>query len=304
MHAGFGIPGLRELGQRKHRHVARLDDFHGSLLNEPLDRSAYPPHFPDNRFSLRSQHSMHLIHNAKQFTLEDVVREKFDMRAVLADRVKGDLLRELLKREATGEIAEAAKLLMAWDNTTSRASRGSVLFDQWWRVYTRGAGRAPGNQFAIQWQTSNPIHTPMGIKDPERAVAAFETAIEDVKARFGAIDVSWGEAHRMRFADGTDIAVGGSSGTMGAFRVVTFADEPDGKRRARSGDSWIFAVEFSTPPKAYTVVAYSQSGIVGTPHYSDQAELYADNRMKLAAFTEAQIAEQLLESYHPGQESR
>lgn len=273
-------------------------------LNEPLDRSAYPPHFPDNRFSLRSQHSMHLIHNAKQFTLEDVVREKFDMRAVLADRVKGDLLRELLKREATGEIAEAAKLLMAWDNSTSRASRGSVLFDQWWRVYTQGAGRAPGNQFAIQWQTSNPIHTPMGIKDPERAVAAFETAIQDVKARFGAIDVTWGEAHRMRFADGTDIAVGGSSGTMGAFRVVTFADEPDGKRRARSGDSWIFAVEFSTPPKAYTVVAYSQSEIVGTPHYSDQAELYADNRMKLAAFTETQIAEQLLESYHPGQESR
>ena len=273
-------------------------------LHAPLDRFSYPGHFVDNRFSLRSQHSMHLIHNEDRFSLEDVVRLKHDMRAVLADRVKEDLLRELKKSEVSGELNEAAELLAAWDNTTTRESRGSVLFDEWWRVYTRGVGGRPEQQFAVQWQTSNPVRTPMGIKDTDAAVAAFETAVNDVKKRFGGYDVAWGEAHRMRFADGTDLPVGGSSGTMGAFRVVTYADEADGKRRARSGDSWVFAVEFSTPPKAYTVVAYSQSEIVGSPHYSDQAALYADNRMKRAAFTEDEIAAQLLEAYHPGKETR
>ena len=73
---------------------------------------------------------------------------------------------------------------------------------------------------------------------------------------------------------------------------------------SRGGDSWVFAVEFSTPLKAYTVVAYSQSEIVGAPHYSDQAALYADNRMKRAAFTEDEIAAKLLEAYHPGKETR
>ena len=273
-------------------------------LHEPLDRFAYPPHFTDNRFSLRSQHSMHLIHNDTTFSLEDVVRLKHSQRAVLADRVKDDLLRELRKRSVSGTLKDAADLVAAWDNTTARTSRGGVLFDEWWRTYTQKVGRSPADQFAVQWKTSNPIRTPMGIKNADAAVAAFEEAVTKVTERFGAYDVAWGDAHRVRFDDGTDVPVGGSSGAMGAFRITGFRDDPDGKRHVSGGDGWIFAVEFSTPPKAYTVIGYSQSEIVGTPHYSDQAALYADNRLKRAAFTEDEIKDALLEAYHPGEETR
>ena len=62
------------------------------------------------------------------------------------------------------------------------------------------------------------------------------------------------------------------------------------------------AVEFSDPPKAYSVTAYSQSDVEGSPHQSDQAALFAAGKMKRAAFTEAEIQEQLLETYRPGEE--
>ena len=74
---------------------------------------------------------------------------------------------------------------------------------------------------------------------------------------------------------------------MGCFRVLEFDKSSDGKLVANSGDSFVFAVEFSQPPRAYTVVAYSQSDVDGSPHFSDQAPLFSASKMKRAAFTDA-----------------
>jgi hypothetical protein len=49
-------------------------------------------------------------------------------------------------------------------------------------------------------------------------------------------------------------------------------------------------------------VSYSQSEVEGTPHYSDQAALYSANQLKPAAFSDSEIAEQLLKAYRPGEE--
>lgn len=269
-------------------------------LNEPLNRFDYPPYFVDNRFSLRSQHSMLLIHNDRTFSLEDVVRLKFDQRAVLADRVKDDLVRILRKREVTGDLRRGMEVIAAWDGTTVRNSRGGPLFELWWERYSKGHGDA--ENFARRWVTSDPIGTPMGIRDEDRAFEAFRQAVAEAQDRYDALDAAWGEVHRMRFADGTDLPIGGAENNLGAFRVIRYHDAPDGKKVAYSGDSWVFAVEFSTPPKAYSVVAYSESEYVDSPHYSDQAPLFASNRMKPVAFTEEDIQAHLVSAYHPGEE--
>ena len=89
---------------------------------------------------------------------------------------------------------------------------------------------------------------------------------------------------------------------MGSFRIIAYKEDEDGKRRARGGDSWVFAVDFGKTPKAYSVIAYSQSGNEQSPHFADQAALFADNKMKKVAFTELDIAKTLIKKYHPGQE--
>jgi acyl-homoserine-lactone acylase len=89
---------------------------------------------------------------------------------------------------------------------------------------------------------------------------------------------------------------------MGCFRVLEFRTDKDHKLVANSGDSFVFAVEFSQPPRAFTIVAYSQSDVPNTPHFSDQAPLFSANRLKPAAFTEDEIQAQLLKTYRPGEE--
>jgi acyl-homoserine-lactone acylase len=61
-------------------------------------------------------------------------------------------------------------------------------------------------------------------------------------------------------------------------------------------------VEFSEPPRGYTVLAYSQSEIPGSPYYNDQAPLFAAGEFKRAAFTDAEINESLVKKYRPGGE--
>jgi acyl-homoserine lactone acylase PvdQ len=119
---------------------------------------------------------------------------------------------------------------------------------------------------------------------------------------YGRADLAWGEVHRVRKGDKVDLPVGGGAGELGCFRVLDFRKDRDGKLAANRGDSWVFAVEFSDPPRAFSVTAYSQSDVPSSPHFADQAPLFAAGKMKPAAFTDTQIEAQLVKRYRPGEE--
>lgn len=68
---------------------------------------------------------------------------------------------------------------------------------------------------------------------------------------------------------------------------------------AAGGDSYVFAVEFSKPLKAFSILAYSQSENPESPHYSDQSALFANKEWKDAWFYEEDIAKHTERSYHP-----
>ena len=143
--------------------------------------------------------------------------------------------------------------------------------------------------------------TPRGLGDWEAAADAFEWAVGDMKSRFGSWDVAWGEVHRIRAGD-KDIPVGGCASALGCFRVLGYVEDEDGKFKVYRGDGWVLAVEFSDPPRAYSILAYGNSNRETSPYFYDQAELFADDRMKPVAFTEEDIAADLVRRYHPGEE--
>ena len=96
--------------------------------------------------------------------------------------------------------------------------------------------------------------------------------------------------------------VGGCSGTLGCFRVVNYARDPaDGKLVANSGDGWVIAVEFSDPPRAYSVLAYGQSPRPDSPWHADQAEMFATGEFKKVAFTAADVDAAAVKRYRPGE---
>ncbi len=265
-------------------------------LKAPLDPEKFPPYLRENSVSLRSQHSLELIGGDDKLSFDDIRERKHSPRMLVADRVKEDLLQVLGEAPENGEFATAAALLTAWDNTVLAERRGAALFAEWWKRYERAGGG-----FAVPWNADQPTTTPRGLSDPELARTTFREAMANITRRFGGLDATWGDTHRYRKGP-VDLPLSGGSGLMGCFRVLDFQEDADGKEVARGGDSYVFMVEFSEPPRGYTVLAYSQSEIAGSPHYNDQAELFAAGRFKRAAFTDAEINQTLSKQYHPGEE--
>ena len=280
------------------------DPFHYTNLNQVIPAGAFPDNFPPPYLGLRSQHGAALIHGAEKYSLEDVVRLKHSYRALAADRVKDDLIAAARQATASPPMDSVLDLLARWDNTVSPESRGSVIFEAFWGRYVQTAQVPAGEDrnaaiWREPWSATAPTATPRGLADPARAVSALQWAVEDVVRRYGRWDVAFGEVHRVR-RGAVDEPVGGCTGSMGCFRVLSFRPDEDGKLRATSGDGWVLAVEFGDVPRAYSVLAYGNSNKPDSPHHSDQAALFARGELKPVAFTEADIAKTTIRRYRPG----
>lgn len=245
------------------------------------------------------------IDNDRRFSLEDVVRLKHSDRMLLADRVKEHLtaavraaLRDGTLEDSEGAIASAVATIERWNNTAAAASRGAVLFAEWWRLYTEGV---EGDPFAEPWRADAPLSTPRGLAHPEFAAVRFAAAMRETADRFGSWDVAWGDVHRVRRGT-VDEPASGCPGALGCFRVLNFSVSDDGRRAAAGGDGWVLAVEFTSPPRAYSILAYGQSLKTDSPHHDDQAALFARGDMKPVAYTREHVERDAVRRYRPGVE--
>ena len=236
-----------------------------------------------------------MLESRKTISLDDVLHFKFNTKLMLADRVKRDVVRLARGRTSDGvSLDEAAKVLESWDNTAARESKGAMLFVTFWTKYREKAKPL----YAVEWNEVHPASTPYGLGDEEAALHSLAAAVTEMKRKYGGLEIAWGEIHRLRRGS-LDVPIGGLTDDFGAFRVVGYRAEPDGKYVAGGGDSYVLAVEFTSPPTAYSVVAYSESDDPKSPHLNDQSALFAQEKWKPAWFTEEDIARHLERSYHP-----
>ncbi|MEO7361747.1 MAG: penicillin acylase family protein [Gemmatimonadaceae bacterium] len=267
-------------------------------LHAILDTLKFPAYFERPDFGLRTQLAVQLIDNTRKLSLEDVMRLKHNLRMLLADRVKIELIKAVRALSTDTALLHAATTLEHWDNTVSIDSRGSTLFEAWFRRYT---AQARDSTYAEPWTPAKLATTPRGIGQPALAVTAFAWAVDDIRRRYGASDVTWGEVHRVRRGN-VDVPVGGCTGLLGCFRVLSYGTATDGKQVANTGDGWVLGVEFAkTGPRALSILAYGQSPDSASPHHADQAAMFAKGQMKTVRFTEADISKHTERTYKPGQ---
>lgn len=275
-------------------------------LRDLLDPRKYPNYLEETRgLALRPQMALAMLESQEKFSLEDVIRLKFNTRMLLADRVKPALLQALQNApQPSADLWSGMKVLEAWDNCVSATSKGAVLFKRFWDTYSQ----ARLQPFAVPWDAANPAATPSGLSDPALAVKGLEDAVRWTRQRYGSEDVAWGEVNRFRFG-ALDLPADGASGTYGLFRVVQFTEMQDGKGVAGQvrpdeppvgfGDGWIITVQFSRPVKAFSLVAYGETTRSDSVHSSDQIRLFADHTLRPVWFTEAEIRANLERQYHP-----
>jgi acyl-homoserine-lactone acylase len=275
-------------------------------LRQIIDRRLFPDDLTLNVNGMRQQLSLEMLEKEETFTLDKVLRCKFNTKMLLADRVKADVVKALRGQTVDGvALDEAADVLRDWDNTVARDSKGGLLFVTFWQNYGRRAERP----YATPWDERRPAATPSGIGEPDTVRHVMAATVKDMKQKHGRLAVPWGSVHRLRRGQ-VDVPVGGLRseftgfrgarlGDFGTFRIISYEEDHDSKFVARGGDSFVMAVEFTSPPTAYTIVAYSQSEDPGSPHHSDQSVLFAEEKWKRSWFTEDDIARHLERSYHP-----
>ncbi|MEQ1762684.1 MAG: penicillin acylase family protein [Pyrinomonadaceae bacterium] len=277
---------------------------HYTNVRAPIVTANKYPNFEPPRASLRTQLAIQLIGGDEKYSLEDVWQLKHNYRALLADRVKGDLISAVRATGPAGDVAAAISLIERWDNTTSPESRGSVLFQNWWLQYSgfredRRVLLPDSQRFAKVWSVDDPLKTPSGLADAKRAAESFVWAVEETKKRNGGFDVAWGEVNRVRRGK-VDVPVGGCGNELGCFRILSYQRADDGKFAANVGDGWVIAVEFGDVPRAYSVLAYGQSRRPESPYHADQAEMFAKGEQKTVAFTSKDVDAGAIVKFRPG----
>ncbi|MEO5579209.1 MAG: penicillin acylase family protein, partial [Gemmatimonadaceae bacterium] len=245
----------------------------------------FPSYFGPRQMALRPQRSVRMLQADSSITFAELVQYKHSTRMELADRVLDDLL-PAVRASGTGRARRAADVLDRWDRSADATSRGAELFVRWWAEYGRRMGGRTA--WAAPWSEERPLDTPDGISDATVAVAALDSAAVIVERMHGALDVPWGDVYRVR-RDSVDLPGNGASGNLGVFRVTGFEPAGGNQGRAAAGDSYVAAIEFASPVRAMSIVAYGNASRRGSPHRTDQLGLFSRKELKPVWRTRADV---------------
>ena len=254
---------------------------------EEIDADDYPSYMSPRKMGFRAQRSARMLDEDDSISYDELVEYKFSTRMELADRLLDDLL-DAASTARGQEIKDAVRVLERWDRTADNASRGSVLFKTWVDDM-----EFPGD-FALKWNEHSPTQRPDGLKDRSMAVHKLFGAAKEVKEKYGRLDVFWGAVFRLQ-RDSLDLPANGAPGDpYGVFRTSYFYPGKDNKQFIVAGDTYVSVVEFGDSIRANGVLGYGNFSQPGSPHRTDQLQLYSDKKLRPILFYQHDVEKNIV----------
>ncbi|MCC6971362.1 MAG: penicillin acylase family protein [Phycisphaerales bacterium] len=261
------------------------------------DRASFPAYMighdlTDGRVAM----SHDLLSNANGWTLADLERAAFDTRVYSLDSLRKPLLAEFDKLVAADparveRVAPAVEAIRAWDGRITLDSSAASLFLIW-----------AEKLFTPAWSSR---------RAPGDLSAALAEVMGEYERDFGDWRVAWGEINRhQRFDTSAGLGVSdsresfpiaGGHGSLGVSFCYLARSNGTKRRYGYHGSSYVAAVEFADAPAARTIVPFGASRHPDSPHYADQAPIYASGHLKPAHFSAADVAHAKRRAYHPGE---
>ena len=217
-----------------------------------------------------------------------------------------------LVNEQSIDISASCNVLAAWDGKFDIESRGAVLFREWITRYPAAETTLGNALFAEAFDPANPVATPNGLANPQKALDNLAAAQRLLTKNNIALDVPLGElqtGHRMnekwplhggnRHEGIANLQMSSNAKTntteapmfTGSNRFIEDSNSlSESGYNVIHGSSFIMALSFTdNGPEAQAILSYSQSGDPASPHFSDQTKLYTEERWRNILFRAADI---------------
>jgi acyl-homoserine-lactone acylase len=255
--------------------------FHTTVGEGNPEPSVYAPAFGiETRMTNRSLRALELLGADEQITREEFDQYKFDITYASAS-VMAARIGQLLAAPAPADplTRQALDLLRGWDRAATADSRAAALAVM---------ALAPADEAEADLP-------PTSVLDDRLAAAARR-----LQAQFGRIDVPWHDVLRLRHGT-LDVGLFGGPDLLHA---VYGRPGTDGRIAGVAGDSYILLVEWDRQGRvsSRSIQPYGSATLdAHSPHYADQAPLFAACRLKPVWMDESEIRAHLEREYHPGE---
>ena len=282
---------------------------HGRELGEgEVDENPPAERFPKymigerDRDNGRARISRRILRDTERFDFDAWTEAGFDTRVIEAEARVPELVKEFEAIEKA-DPARGAKLkpvveaLRTWDCVSTVES-------------------VPMTLFVLTFDRVMQMVQKMDLLNAPR-IRALEGTITELDEQFGTWEVPWGEINRLQRIHGSEIdmegrgafsdeepslPVAGSPGPVGiVFNFYARPQKGQKRRYGVAGHSYVGVVELGDTVRSRTVLQFGQSGDPQSPHWFDQAPLYAAGRFKPSWYTREEIAAHATTPYHPGE---
>lgn len=275
-----------------------------TTVGDNPDPEAFPPYMVsayDTDHS-RSQRARQILESKKAITFDAFAATPNDTYLLAADVQLPRLFSayESLPRadETRLRVSPAVSELKEWNRHSAVDSVAATLFISWY-----------GNTLFVPQEAGT---------TPADPVVTLDGVMRELATDWGTWRVAWGDVNRLRRAptsgesagideQGTDddgsLAVAGAPGWAGTVNAF-YTTKPEGSKRRYgvAGRANTAVVEFGDTMHAMSVIPFGQSMDPNSPHFLDQAPLYAAGEFKPMWVSREELEGHIQKTYHPGEE--
>lgn len=269
----------------------------------------YPPYMENYPENYRGIHAIEVLDGKKDFTIDSLIAAAYSNRLTAFD-VLLPVLYEAYDKSPVATLSAQIALLKAWNHRSDVNSTASSLAIFWGQELRR---KAADNKKARSEASARGLSFSEYVAEytADIGVVTLSEAKSKLIADFGSADTPWGEINRFQRLTGDivqpfddarpSVPVGFTSarwGSLAAYGQRTFNNTK--RIYGTRGNSFVAVVEFGDKVKAKAITAGGQSGDPTSPHFNDQAQLYAAGKLRDVYFYPEDIEKHASSQYHPG----
>lgn len=277
-------------------------------------RNNFPAYMAPDGENFRGINAVRVLASHDTYTLDTLISAGYDRYLAYFEKLVPALLgayNDLSSDSLRNNLREPIAVMQQWDLRSGEGSVATTLAVFWGNQLLNAIRSVPEeDEFMDQVSRTNRFATNPVYKD--RILQCFVEGINQLTKRYGTWNISWGSVNRFQRINNQlepafddvepSIPVGFASSVWGQLPSFAGRYFPNtNKMYGLYGNSFICAVEFGKRIRARSLLAGGESGDPKSPHFTDQAKMYATGQFKEVLFYKEDILKHAERTYHPGE---